>query len=294
MCDASFAKQEVSWAGEEEKRVWLDRFAGCEQGVAGGGTTWHDQPQVRAATDLRRKYGIPPHARVVFYPEQLDTDTQNILFSPRFSGSLDALQHLLRLLAPVPDLFIVGKGHPKSTVDPAVFEHALRGRGAWLRGVSIDDALRLADFVAGVNSSVLFEAMCRQKPVLAMGRTLIEGRGAFYELGDDETGAIQKWLGRDDWEARCARWQEVGAWLICNHFYSLAARPAGLMGCSDAAERLLSAFPGSAPDYSHLVSFCADLPAMYRHYAKALRIVEHPAVRAARRVSKFLRRMTGR
>jgi hypothetical protein len=228
--------------------------------MAGGGMTWWDQP-APAQHDLRRTLGIRPDQRVVMFAGQVDEDTQQFMFSPHFSSNLAAFRWLLGHLRGRSDVFLLGKHHPKSQCPAEVYRRELDASGipgAWCHDVSIDDVLLTADRVAAVNSTVLYEALARGIPCLALGQWLIGGRGAAWELSSPEEGpaVIDAWLSVDGTAAaiRSERWRDSLAALLDSSIYAYE-RPVltgGMRDAEDLAHRLAAraaGLPGwQAPD----------------------------------------------
>lgn len=250
-----------------------DRWRRCADAViarvASGQQTWWEQPESRRerGEDLRAALGIPRHMRVVLFASQVDGDTQQYLFAPHFATNVAAFTWFLEQLQRRNDVFVLGKQHPRCPKS-ATFVRALAESGVagqWRTDVSLDDALTVADRVAAVNSTVLYEALARKRPVLSMGGWLLGGRGAAYEVGDLEDGArvVDTWLRADSFEARTHAWREGLAFLLssCLYTYDLEMEQAGMQGATDLARRINAVVAPHASD---------RLPALVRQRALAL------------------------
>lgn len=241
---ASDVARRAAWDVRDPR--WHDCAIAVSRRIAAGGHTWWEQPDSHHgdAMALRRRLGIPADARVVLFASQLDGDTQQYLFSPHFSTNESAFRWLLDQLRGHDDIFLLGKQHPKCSKS-AAFARALAEsgvRGTWRTDVSIDDALAVADRVAAVNSTVLYEALARERPVLSMGGWLLGGRGAAYEVRDVARGreVVEAWLRADDAPARQQAWREGLAFLMssCLYTYEPELEASGMLGARDLAERI--------------------------------------------------------
>jgi hypothetical protein len=236
--EASWPVAAVEWEARADAVVrWLKQDR----------RTWWDQPASRGAApgEMRRQLDVPDAARVILFAAQVDQDTQQFLFSPHFDRNLAAFAWLLDRLDGRDDVFVLGKHHPKSRTSPAVYERALadrRVRGAWCTDLSVDDALAVADRVAAVNSTVLYEALAQEKPVLAMGQWLLGGRGAAWEIDDLSRGAevVDAWLQAGDRAERQAAWRRSLASLLsrCLYTYQPELEGAGVPGAAALATRM--------------------------------------------------------
>ena len=167
----------------------LEEFLG--ELTASGASAW-DQPSRRDTTRLWRDLGISAEAKVVFFPGQVDLDTNVILKSnsPHFADSNDALQWLCGHAAERPDWHVVAKKHPKARKDLVVPGDS-GSRAHVVTDVNIHDLLDLCDAVVSINSSVVLEAMAAGKPVLALGKGLFSNKEAVLEAGSREDAAAK-------------------------------------------------------------------------------------------------------
>jgi cell pole-organizing protein PopZ len=237
-----------------------DRWRRCADVVidrmASGQHTWWEQPESRGeeAAALRTALGIPHNVQVVLFASQVDGDTQQYLFAPHFSSNEAAFRWFLDQVKGRADVFVLGKQHPRCPKH-AAFARALAESGVsgqWRSDVSIDDALTVADRVVAVNSTVLYEALARQRPVLSMGGWLLSGREAAYEVSDlaDASNVIDAWLRADGFEKKQHAWREALAFLLsrCLYTYDVEMEEAGMLGARDLAMRI-AAFAASLPQH---------------------------------------------
>lgn len=258
MARAQFAGAEIRWEEEAQHKAWRGTVQAYRDLLVSKGSTWYPQADVASPEELRKQLAIPSGHKVVVFAGQLDVDTQNFWFSPHFEGNLDAFKSFCALARKAGNVYVLGKHHPLSAAPAARYRRVVEGIGTWREDVSLSTCLHLADGVAAVNSSVLFEAAMLGKPCLALGQTLVTGRDVFFEMeGAEDFRTFQAWLAFDKSAERQERWQEVCAWLLAHHFYYVENEPfhaeVAQRGPGALADRLVRLAAASAPDYSPLV-----------------------------------------
>ncbi|MCI0555970.1 MAG: hypothetical protein L0287_33930, partial [Anaerolineae bacterium] len=85
---------------------WQQRIQHIDQC---GESAW-EQPQRTDLETLKKGLGVRPDQKIVFFPAQVDSDSNIILFSSHFSNSLEALKWLVDGL-PANEYFILVKPH---------------------------------------------------------------------------------------------------------------------------------------------------------------------------------------
>lgn len=114
----------------------------------------------------------------ILVPMQLERDT-SILYDSSYFKSMPSLVAFVR--RHFPEYPIVVKLHP---MDQTVFNFegvSFRGVHVVSKEVKINDLAAIADFVVGINSTSLIEALVHGKRVAALGRNVASGKGVFYE-----------------------------------------------------------------------------------------------------------------
>jgi len=239
----------AAWDPPEPKQAarWLESMRAIEQDYRSTQTTWWEQPESLGADAVRRRLGIRPERRVLLFAGQVDEDVQNLLYAPEYPHNLAAFKAFCDLLRGRNDIYILGKHHPKSRRAPAEYDAVLGSDWCWASDLSLADCLAVADRVAAVNSTVLYEALMLEKPVLAMGRNLLSGKGIAYELAGrpPENEQIQDWLNAEDFSSRLDRWREFGAFLLANALY--ATSQAGALRQTRGARELAADLAEMAP-----------------------------------------------
>jgi hypothetical protein len=235
----------------------------CDQ-IVQTRSTWWEQPRSRAASapELRAALQIPDEARVILFAGQVDEDTQSFLFSSQHASNLDAFEWLLQAVAALPDVYVVGKQHPKSRTPAARYAERLARsgvRGQWRDDLSVEDAFAVADRVAAVNSTMLYEALANQCPALAMGDWLLSGQGAAYETTTEADTAVRDWWTARDFGAKLERFYAALGHLLSRSVYAFDASGTrtGMHDARALAERIANGVahrPWHVPD-----SLSADL-----------------------------------
>jgi len=149
--------------------------------------SWWQQGQAQGENALRKALNIPVNATILFFPGQVDADTQNFLYSPYFNSTLEAWSWLVNRVAQEKDVYLLGKHHPMSSATKDAFEQVAtkQPNTAWLSDLSISDCLALCDVVISVNSTVISEALLRKIPVVQLGQSVFTGKGIVWEWNGD-------------------------------------------------------------------------------------------------------------
>jgi acetyltransferase-like isoleucine patch superfamily enzyme len=142
--------------------------------------TIRDEQRTILTEWLSRQY---PHynkcsvvAKTIFVPLQVDTDTTIRLYSP--FKSMKAFVEFLDDWIPA-DYQIVVKLHPKA--EYSYLFPAGRGRMRFVDSGDVADHLASAEYVVGINSTVLLEGLVAKKKVIAFGRGIYSSQGVLLE-----------------------------------------------------------------------------------------------------------------
>jgi hypothetical protein len=245
LSSASAVARRLEWPPIDAR--WHRRADEVSARIARGSLTWWEQPDAYGSSSLRTRLGVPPGRQVLVFAGQVDADTQRFMFSPVFADNLEAWRWFLTQLAGRDEVFVIGKHHPKATTSPAAYAQVLAESGvagAWCSDIAIDDALAVADRVAAVNSTVLYESLARGIPALTMGDWLLQGRGVAYEVRDRrlDGAQVEAWLTAADFSTRRDRWRAAMGFLLSGSIYAYEREEvrAGCLGASHLADRLAS------------------------------------------------------
>ncbi len=149
-CHQSSYPKHFRSIGEQVCRVFQEQY---QPVVAYKSTTTHQSPWIKGGTKA-------------LFIEQLDHDTNIVLFSDAFPTNEDAIAHILETHQSA-HIQLVIKEHPEQGSKPRTSKHfrELRVNNGDLRALLME-----ADLVLTRNSSVGFEALVFGKPVIALGQ----------------------------------------------------------------------------------------------------------------------------
>lgn len=253
------AKKEWEWPSPQERELWHGVMKEMERQYVDGHETWWGQPDAVGAEKLRKQLCVPSGKKIVLFAGQVDRDAQGLLFSPHFDTNLAAFRWFLSSLENNRDVFILGKHHPRSPVPRETFQKLLGRRGVWLGKASLADCLAVADCVAAVNSTVLYEGLMSGKPGLALGKGIFSGKEFLYEITSlkNAEGGIKAWLEADGFDRCRSRWLDFGAHFLATALYSIRPpeQAAGLRCAKDLAMELAQTIQQTPlPNYAKLGS----------------------------------------
>lgn len=249
-----------SWHNPEGQQQWLETFEKLLETYNKGATSWWAQPDSQGGETIRKKLGIADDKRIVVFFGQVDKDSQNLFFAPRFEDNLSAWKWLSDALKDEKDIFVVGKHHPKSSCKPATYSAAVADieNSQWVEDISVADAMEIADLVVAVNSSTLYEGLMRNIPALALGNSLLSNKSIAYSINDFNAplSDIQNAVNANDLKLRLERFRDFGAYLLTNHLATMRPEQEslGLNAQKVFAERLVSRIEKNT-DYASLPKF---------------------------------------
>jgi hypothetical protein len=128
----------------------------------------------------------------LFAPLQVPYDTQILLGGGAFASDLDYLDWLRRFAQVLPAPYqLVIKPHPQHSYAPGVLEHFFQAapQARVLRGVETRALIEQAEAIVTLNSTVGFDALCFEKPVLLLGQALY-GQRQLVSFGDPDAPEV--------------------------------------------------------------------------------------------------------
>lgn len=149
-------------------------------------TLW-DQPNNIENKDLKKKFGISENQKIIVFFGQVDNDIQSKLFSPYFASNLQAFEWFIQN-GIAENHFVIGKHHPKSGVSVEKYQSLINDKSniVWTNEFSLEQCLNVADYIVTVNSSVIFDSLLCEKPVFALGESLLTNKNILYEYNPDK------------------------------------------------------------------------------------------------------------
>lgn len=180
-------------ADEQIPEISVDKFTEWKlklQLINKDGRSAWAQPQRSGVSELRKKLRIKNTQKVVFFPGQVDFDSNIILFSPHFKTTFEALKWLAEGLLKK-EFFILAKPHPKGVLTVKDFNRVIGEKGKSLQNINILDAISLSDCVVSINSTVTFEAAIRAKPVLLLGDGILSNKNFVIKYVPGKNAGLQ-------------------------------------------------------------------------------------------------------
>lgn len=167
------------------------------RGMVAGGASF-----VLAPRQSKRELGAPVELpeRFIFFPFQVDSDTQIRLFSPwiRDMRDLFALAERMVEACGLPAVF---KEHPSSKHDYPDLHARASERLIFANANSTEELIRQSLFVVTVNSTVGLESLLCGKPVMTLGQACYNIAGVVVQA-DSEQSAIRLACNYPDWPLR--------------------------------------------------------------------------------------------
>lgn len=234
-------------------------------------------PQPQAPVDagsLRRQLGVGDRKLVVFLGGGFEANghspkggIRDRVFFPGFSTTEETLLALWRAVQRRGDAFLVFKPHP---LDPNPYALARVEGIPVVRDVNVHALIEAADVVAAQYTTLQFEAVFWDKPVLLLARSAWWGRGATYEVTGPEELDVQldRSMSRQDWERIRERARAFVTWLM--DAFLIGAAP------EVPARRCLSHF---AEYLARVAMDCRGMPPVAERLEKAMRRMEEHRVR---------------
>jgi hypothetical protein len=163
-----------------------DRFLADYTGLK---ATMVSQALVPAAEARQRLLG-PDGTFLLLYGCQVDWDTNVLIGARRFRTNAAAVSFLLECIADIPGARLAVKTHP---LDSEKNEDALReilgSRGTVTSDIHPHALIEAADAVAVRNSTLGFEALCYQKPLIVLEDAKYKHPGLTLDAGSVAEGA---------------------------------------------------------------------------------------------------------
>lgn len=208
--------------------------------------TWWQQPEKSSNSNIRKRFEIPKSKKVILFANQLDNDTSNFLYNPFFNNNLDAFTWFCKTIKRNDyNCFIIVKKHPHYKGNETLFQDVLQTNnieGVWIDDIPLEDCVVQSDLVCAVNSTLLFEALIYEKPVLQLGDSLLNNKNIVYQIKNKtDYLALQDWCTLYDFENKLNNFKKFTNYLICNElaFFFKESKEMGLNNVNFFTERIL-------------------------------------------------------
>ncbi len=151
---------------------WSDFNQRLRSALLKGESAW-SQPRRKETKRLKKKLKISDKSKIIFFPGQVDNDSNILLFSPCFSSVEAALKWVVE--GAVSNEVVLFKPHPKSTksISPRFFRNY--SNCVCVKNTNIWDLIDISDAVITVNSTAGVEAALVGKKVLFLGQSILSG-----------------------------------------------------------------------------------------------------------------------
>ena len=144
--------------------------------VSTGASAW-EQPKRHGRSEFLQSLNIPPHSKIIFFPGQVDKDSNIVCFSP-LKSMVEAVKAIIDAM-PAETVLLV-KPHPKSSSES---QAAVAGLAVThpnvviVKDINVWDIIEAADIVVSINSTVAFESLLQQKNVVLLGESILSKTG---------------------------------------------------------------------------------------------------------------------
>jgi len=137
------------------------------------GTSNWDQPErFNSREEFINQLGIPAEKTILFFPSQVDRDSNSKLFSPHFSNTFEAILAVTEWCNAHSDsVHLLVKKHPMQEKNE-LFDDLTYQSGQSVKDVHIFDCIQYCHAVVSVNSSSAVEAALLGKPVMLLGQKM--------------------------------------------------------------------------------------------------------------------------
>lgn len=142
-----------------------------------GISVWGQPKRCTDKNEIRAKLGIRNINPIVFFPAQLDEDTNIQLYS-RFNSVPEAIEEILASISENVNLVI--KLHPKSkeSSKESINELVKKSPNVYVvEDINVWDLLDVADLVVTINSTVAFETLIKNKNIIVLGDSVLVNVG---------------------------------------------------------------------------------------------------------------------
>lgn len=151
-----------------------------------GISNW-EQPDASAEKEeFYKKYNIAKDKILIFFPLQIDNDTNAKVFSPHYKSVFEAYRATVDAINDFQDkIFLLVKKHPRQK-DITLFAKTPIFSGVLVEDAHIFDCIRYADAIISINSSSAIEAALLGKPVLLLGNTILSANRKIISIQKPE------------------------------------------------------------------------------------------------------------
>ncbi len=144
---------------------------------------------------LRTKFNISPENKVLFVPCQTTRDATMFYPERLIQTKEELVKVACEALKNDKDWKVIIKPHPYENEGDLRKIISPYKNAQLVTGVSVVSLCDLADVVLTINSTVGFEALCLEKPVVTLGNNIYTGKGLTFDMVDDSRPSPLNYLG---------------------------------------------------------------------------------------------------
>lgn len=124
----------------------------------------------------------------IFFPEQIEGDSNIIINSPKFKKMADVIEELI-LVAKENDLDIIVRPHPENKKNKMIYPDGVH----ICNDIHLHSLLKNSEFNVTINSTVGLESLLLKKPTFVLGNSIYSGKSFTFDVrGADEINKIYK------------------------------------------------------------------------------------------------------
>lgn len=184
-CDVLFL--ECGWFPQRDYFYWDQLGVNASSSLAGRAPPLLDDAQREQIRAWKRDYteayrGAAERRKQILVPLQVDTDSNVTLHSP-FASMAEFLRHLDQVVRP--DYQVVVRPHPLGNYPYAISSGSENFRID--RHTPLYELIASSEYVIGINSTVLLEALVFDKKVYAFGRGIFDASAAVGSVAPGES-----------------------------------------------------------------------------------------------------------
>lgn len=132
--------------------------------------------------EIKIRLGIGPSSKVILFPMQIELDSNILYFSPHYSKMIEIIKDIQQAISQFNDIHLIVKPHPEDRNRLDELQLLDNNTTHIPNNLNLYSLLELADLVITVNSTVGFEALILQKPVIVLGKAIYSEKGFTYDL----------------------------------------------------------------------------------------------------------------
>ncbi len=186
-------------------------------------TTKYDQSDYQTNDAIIEKFSLKNKKIIVFFLQNdaasgiIPKETNRTKFNlPLFDSMSDAVAMISDFLKDRKEFQLIVKPHPTDLTD---YSHFNNSQILVTKDIHINNLFEIAELFIGVSSTVLFEAIFYEKPILLLGNCQISNKGCAYEPKNSASvrEELEKAIGKVDFKKKLLNTKRFMHW-VANYF----------------------------------------------------------------------------